>query len=51
MMASVFFFVNAMKNCNVKINDNIFFEGGLFPLNEFLMSISDRPGAPVDANT
>ena len=29
----MFIFDNAMKNCNVKINDNIFFEGELFPLN------------------
>ena len=26
------FFDNAMKNCNVKIIDNIFFEGEPFPL-------------------
>ena len=28
----VFIYDNAMKNCNVKINDNIFFKGELFPL-------------------
>ena len=33
-------FDNTMKKCEVKINDNIFFEGELFPLKHIIAEIT-----------